>query len=843
MSLFNTTIEQILEDVSYALVEPIVNTSLLTGIVPFIAPLQLVDANGILWQVNVDSNGILSTTKLSAGSSPQVFVNDPAGTTSWLLGVTTGGVLTTTQVTFNRTNFASVPVSSVFSIFVTSAGIIQTISGTLNVLTPQSMSGIYVGAVLLIDVGTSQEQVTVTAVTATTFTATYTKPHIIGAPVVGATFPSGVPDHPLFTQNEVFEYVLETQNDFLLKTRCIYEVTGSLSGTPPNTVVSRGVRFYPQPSQAIRVERIAAITTGQPTIDLFEATQSDLDLGNSFWVAESGKPRQWFRDQIDTSQLGLYPLPDENLSLEFWYSKRGPVAGVISAPPAPTTVPTSTPIGLSPNPQLVATLPATVVNPLLIVDPVTGRVASIDQAEFPSLPVVVINATTSHPSVLRSGTLNLSTFSLNFNLPCIAYINGNFYIARSTSSTSVASVAEISDSTFAMTGNSLPVDTTNNSSSLPSIMIAVTINNVRYLVWLDNFNQGRSSNVNLGVGSLANYSLLGKALVLPFNILNATQPYPVVNPITGQIFIVFAYNPTNPLYGGGSAAPTNWRVVRVNPFGPVSAGQFTDVSVFDFPADADGNCGIGAFCDTVNNRLVIICNKGAIKLFDVASHSVVSSFGNAVSPAYAPGDEYPFDSQFNTVGTVGWPAIFGGEASNGFLIQNNVTDPLGGGGNQSGVILDVRLSKDLSLQTTMNIKSLFPPALITGGLKTYNGMAYYPPSNLLFYTLDLDSANIYVVSLGTTIFATVTVPPTGPNLSLTANLLIPDVMAHYIKYGVLAKCWSKDGETRNPLRAEYCQKRYDMGIVLVQRFMEGIGMESKAPAQKFNPMAIARGAR
>lgn len=45
------------------------------------------------------------------------------------------------------------------------------------VVTPASMTGIAVGTNLLVDTSTAQETVTVTAVTSTTFTATFTKAH------------------------------------------------------------------------------------------------------------------------------------------------------------------------------------------------------------------------------------------------------------------------------------------------------------------------------------------------------------------------------------------------------------------------------------------------------------------------------------------------------------------------------------------------------------------------------------------------------------------------------------------------------------------------------------------
>ena len=53
-----------------------------------------------------------------------------------------------------------------------------TIGGTgTRTVTPASMTDIYVGSVLLIDVSTPQETVTVTAITATTFTAVFANSH------------------------------------------------------------------------------------------------------------------------------------------------------------------------------------------------------------------------------------------------------------------------------------------------------------------------------------------------------------------------------------------------------------------------------------------------------------------------------------------------------------------------------------------------------------------------------------------------------------------------------------------------------------------------------------------
>ena len=62
-------------------------------------------------------------------------------------------------------------------------------------------------------------------------------------------------------------------------------------------------------------------------------------------------------------------------------------------------------------------------------------------------------------------------------------------------------------------------------------------------------------------------------------------------------------------------------------------------------------------------------------------------------------------------------------------------------------------------------------------------------------------------------------------MELTDYLLVPDVMAYILKYGVLAIAFSKDGEQRDPKRADYCQRRYDFGVKLARRFMEGVRAE------------------
>jgi hypothetical protein len=189
--------------------------------------------------------------------------------------------------------------------------------GTITI-NPASMSGIYVGAQLILDTGVNQEVVTVSFVTLNSFTTTTTIAHSIGAVIVGATFSSGqTTNAPLFTQSEIIGYINDAQTDFLTAVRPIYEVA--------TAGVFAGQRYYPQPVDCIRLERIA-INPNQSdyssvTMDLYETSQSSLDLTDPSWQGEQGLPTQWFRDQIANQQYGYKPLPSSAALAELWYSQ------------------------------------------------------------------------------------------------------------------------------------------------------------------------------------------------------------------------------------------------------------------------------------------------------------------------------------------------------------------------------------------------------------------------------------------------------------------------------------------------------------------------------------------
>lgn len=100
----------------------------------------------------------------------------------------------------------------------------------------------------------------------------------------------------------------------------------------------------------------------------------------------------------------------------------------------------------------------------------------------------------------------------------------------------------------------------------------------------------------------------------------------------------------------------------------------------------------------------------------------------------------------------------------------------------------------------------------------------------------------YQDKLGTGKFAVAPPPPVGLAAKLwysqkgttlpllTDSLLVPDVFWPYLKYGVLGKAWSKDGETKDPRRAAYCAKRYLRGVQYGVMFARGMQAVMKAQA-------------
>lgn len=175
---------------------------------------------------------------------------------------------------------------------------------------------VYVGAQLIVDIGTAQEIITVTAVNSTTspftLTATFANSHAAGAPLFGATFPTGQTAMPFYTQTEMLDYLADAQKDFLLRVRAVMSVA--------YVTTAQGQRWYGIPDQATRLERIAM--GGQ---ELYNTTQTSLDVLDYLDDGSSqGTPLQWYQDSSGNQTFGLWPLPSSAGNAECWYFDRGP---------------------------------------------------------------------------------------------------------------------------------------------------------------------------------------------------------------------------------------------------------------------------------------------------------------------------------------------------------------------------------------------------------------------------------------------------------------------------------------------------------------------------------------
>jgi hypothetical protein len=92
------------------------------------------DSNGNTWQIGVSDAGILSSTQVGQQSPAAIYLNDYAtNTTSWLLTVSTSGIIgTQQQVTYNAAYPVSQGLSSPsgysFDLQVNSSGVLSTVS-------------------------------------------------------------------------------------------------------------------------------------------------------------------------------------------------------------------------------------------------------------------------------------------------------------------------------------------------------------------------------------------------------------------------------------------------------------------------------------------------------------------------------------------------------------------------------------------------------------------------------------------------------------------------------------------------------------------------------------------
>ena len=104
--------------------------------------LILEDSSGYLWTVTyVNGTSSIVTTQGAMGTVASTYLNDPTNTTSWLLGITTIGDLTTTPVSFNNSYPLYLNLNSLASLFVTTNG---TLSTTLYLTAGATVTGTFI---------------------------------------------------------------------------------------------------------------------------------------------------------------------------------------------------------------------------------------------------------------------------------------------------------------------------------------------------------------------------------------------------------------------------------------------------------------------------------------------------------------------------------------------------------------------------------------------------------------------------------------------------------------------------------------------------------------------------
>lgn len=192
-----------------------------------------------------------------------------------------------------------------------------TITAGIKTVAPPSMRGIYAGAMVIVGTGASIEVVTATSVTASTFTATFVNAHPSTDPVAGATFSSGQPTTPLWSQSEMLSYLADAQNDFLTAVRPVYAIA-TQAITPGNAI-------YPNPSNAIRVERISVNGT-----ELYDTTQTDIDWQGGYSARAGQGPFFWYQDKVGAFNFAVDPIPQVGNTARIFYSVSGsPTLGLL----------------------------------------------------------------------------------------------------------------------------------------------------------------------------------------------------------------------------------------------------------------------------------------------------------------------------------------------------------------------------------------------------------------------------------------------------------------------------------------------------------------------------------
>lgn len=178
-------------------------------------------------------------------------------------------------------------------------------------VTPGSMAGIFPSVQLAIGSGNTREAAVIVTTTATTFTVNLVNQHAPSDQVIGATFPAGQPDHPLYVQEEILQYVFEAQQDFLLRVRLVYTIG--------EQGLNVGNRVYQSPADAVRIERVSI-----DGVELFDVTQTDLDWADSAWQSDTTNPNPiyWYQDKVGPENFGVGPQPQVGSTARLFYSQK-----------------------------------------------------------------------------------------------------------------------------------------------------------------------------------------------------------------------------------------------------------------------------------------------------------------------------------------------------------------------------------------------------------------------------------------------------------------------------------------------------------------------------------------
>lgn len=185
-----------------------------------------------------------------------------------------------------------------------------TVTAGSQTVTPGSMEAIYQGAQVIVGTGGTQEVIVVTAVTGTTFTATFANAHAGTEALFGATFPVAQTNNPFFVQSEILSQVSDAQNVFLTRAPIVVnDITQAFASAQKTS---------PIPSDCIQLQRVSV--NGK---NLWEQSQSGLDLLNKYWQqANPTTPDVWFEDRVGFQMYGVSPVPLNVFTAELVYAQR-----------------------------------------------------------------------------------------------------------------------------------------------------------------------------------------------------------------------------------------------------------------------------------------------------------------------------------------------------------------------------------------------------------------------------------------------------------------------------------------------------------------------------------------